>query len=103
MPVVVVHLGNRSAVVDRQRASRAGEDKLSQVGLHSYVEYATQAVDVGVKQRAGVTQPHSRVDDAVVDDIAFRHRPFQRGTIEDVTVKAFHVKAFDAVRRAGSA
>jgi hypothetical protein len=94
---VWVVLGDRPVGVDGQRAGRAGVDERGQPGVHRRVQDVPQPFDVGAEQRRGIAQPHPRIDDAVVHDIASGHRIAQGRIVENVSVATLYGKILDTL------
>jgi hypothetical protein len=89
------------ALVERHQALVAGTVG-RMLGHNSDVEDVAQAFDVGPKQRGGIPQPGSGIDDAVENHVAANHRGPQGIFVEDVTVVPLHRKALDATQIARS-
>jgi hypothetical protein len=62
-----------------------------------------QPGDIRPKQRRWVAQPHPRIDDAVVDEVASGHGRAQRVVIENVAVTALDIEIVDALSGTGAA
>ena len=103
IPVVRIVFGDRLGVADRQSACGTGVYELLQVGVQGRIKNVPQALDIRAEQRRRVTQPHPGIDDAVVDDVAARHRRPQGSVIKHIPITALDIEIVDPFGGTGAA